>query len=170
MTEEIVVSRQHEIGIGKISGVKNRFAPHRPHFLPEIFYLIFFGGLLFQGTYFMLRFHFAVVLLAISFMSTAGTVRAENWPGWRGPRGDGTSLERGIPVRWSSTENIAWKSPVPYIGHASPVVWEDRIYLVGTDLEKQDRALTAFDRKTGKQLWSRTVVHSPLEGKHRLNS
>lgn len=109
-------------------------------------------------------------LLAFTLFVNAANVRAENWPGWRGPRGDGTSLEQGIPVRWSSTENIAWKVPVPYIGHASPVVWEDRVFLVGTDLEKQDRMLTAFDRKTGRQLWSRSVVHTPLEGKHRLNS
>jgi outer membrane protein assembly factor BamB len=96
--------------------------------------------------------------------------QGENWPGWRGPRGDGSSLETGIPVQWSPTENVHWKIPVPYIGHASPIIWEDRLFLVGTDLEKQDRMLTAFDRQTGKQLWSRRVVHAPLEGKHRLNS
>jgi outer membrane protein assembly factor BamB len=100
----------------------------------------------------------------------SGCVLAENWPGWRGPRGDGTSLEKGIPIRWSSSENIAWKAPVAYLGHASPIVWEDRVFLVGTDLAQQDRLLTAFDRRTGRQLWSRTIVHSPLEGKHRLNS
>ncbi len=118
----------------------------------------------------MPRFWIVVVLPLICFLANVGGAKAENWPAWRGPRGDGTSLEQGIPVRWSNIENIAWKAPVPYIGHASPVVWEDRVFLVGTDLEKQDRQLTAFDRKTGRQLWSRNVVHTPLEGKHRLNS
>jgi outer membrane protein assembly factor BamB len=115
-------------------------------------------------------FYFSVTVLAVSFLLNVGGARAENWPGWRGPRGDGTSLEEGIPVRWSGAENIAWKAPVRFIGHASPVVWEDRVFLVGTDLEKQERLVTAFDRQAGRELWTRTVVHSPLEGKHRLNS
>ena len=54
---------------------------------------------------------------------------AENWPGWR-PRGDGTSLETNVPVNWSETENIAWKVEVPGVGHASPIVWNDRVFVV----------------------------------------
>ena len=111
-----------------------------------------------------------VALMLAAVVSTSRTAYSENWPGWRGPRGDGSSQEQGVPVRWSATENIAWKVSVPYIGHASPIVWEDRIFMVGTDLAKEDRMVTAFDRQTGKELWSRKVVHAPLEGKHRLNS
>src|SRR6266852_2141096 len=51
------------------------------------------------------------------------------WPGWRGPRGDGTSDETGIPVHWTKTENIAWKAPIPGKGHSSPVIWGDRIFV-----------------------------------------
>jgi outer membrane protein assembly factor BamB len=109
-------------------------------------------------------------LFTVLIALLTASARAENWPGWRGPRGDGSSEEQGVPVRWSSSENIAWKIPVPYLGHASPVIWEDHVFLIGTDLEKADRVLTAFDRKTGKELWSQQVVNSPLEGKHRLNS
>src|SRR5438874_9199272 len=112
----------------------------------------------------------ATLALVLSFPVGAGGLRAENWPGWRGPRGDGTSLEKGVPVRWSSTENIAWRTAVPYLGHASPIVWNDRIFLVGTDLERHDRMLMAINRADGKPIWERSVVRSPLEGKHRLNS
>lgn len=118
----------------------------------------------------MLRIAVVLAVAVVLFQMQSGDARAENWPGWRGPRGDGTSLEQGIPVRWSSDENVGWKVSVPHLGHASPVVWENHLFLVGTDLEKQDRMLTAFDRKTGRELWSRLVVHAPLEGKHRLNS
>jgi outer membrane protein assembly factor BamB len=111
----------------------------------------------------------ALTLFA-SLLLAAGELRAENWPGWRGPRGDGTSLETGVPIRWSDAENIAWQTEVPFPGHASPIVWEDRLFLAGTNLESQDRMLMAYDRKTGKLLWGRSVVRSPLEGKHRLNS
>ena len=41
------------------------------------------------------------------------SLSAENWPGWRGPRGDGTSLEKNLPTRWSDTDNIAWKIAIP---------------------------------------------------------
>ena len=52
----------------------------------------------------------------------------EQWPNWRGP--DNTGLARtGAPVRWSTTENVRWKAPIPGKGHSTPIIWEDRIYL-----------------------------------------
>ena len=95
---------------------------------------------------------------------------AENWPCWRGPRGDGSSVDAQVPVRWSADENIAWKVPFSHRGHASPIVWENRIFLVGSNSEQQDRVLASLDRKTGKLLWEVVVVHSPLEKIHQLNS
>ncbi|MCX6905706.1 MAG: hypothetical protein NTW03_19940, partial [Verrucomicrobia bacterium] len=64
------------------------------------------------------------------FLGLAAAAHAENWPQWRGPRLDGTSLEKNLPVRWSATSNVVWKSALPGIGHASPIVWEDRIFTV----------------------------------------
>ena len=111
----------------------------------------------------------ALLVLAI-LMSAIRSVSAENWPGWRGPRGDGTSLEENVPVRWSGSESVAWKVDIPYLGHASPIVWGDRIFLVGADLDHEDRFLICLDRKDGQLLWGRKVVHAPLERKHQLNS
>lgn len=108
-------------------------------------------------------------LVAIALLAAQTTV-AENWPGWRGPRGDGTSTETNVPLRWGQDENIAWKIPLPYGGHSSPVVWNQRVFVVGADTKKENRMLTAIDRRTGKTLWERVVVHSPLETKHSLNS
>src|SRR6516162_2711401 len=83
------------------------------------------------------------------------TAPAEEWPQWRGPRGDGTSHETGLPLRWSTTENVRWKVAVPGTGHSSPVVWGDRIFL-STCLEKErQRLLLCFDRVGGKLLWQR---------------
>jgi outer membrane protein assembly factor BamB len=95
---------------------------------------------------------------------------AENWPGWRGPRGDGTSLEKNIPIRWNIASNIVWKAEIPGVGHASPIVWEDRIFLISALLDTRERVLLCLDRQTGKTLWQRTVLKSPLESKHALNS
>lgn len=115
------------------------------------------------------------VLVLIALAATfclASQAAAENWPGWRGPRGDGSSEESGVPIRWDGekNENIAWKVEVPGTGHASPVVWNDRIFLVSCLEAEQDRILLCFDRKSGKTLWQKSVLKSPLEKKHALNS
>ena len=115
----------------------------------------------------------SLLLLIVGIVSwTPVFARAENWPGWRGPRGDGTSLEEDIPTAWDgkTMENIAWRAPVPGRSHSSPIVWEDKV-LLSTCLEEQgQRVLVCFDRRTGRLLWQQTVLEAPLEKLHRLNS
>src|SRR6185369_6754918 len=113
-----------------------------------------------------------VVLGCLAALTVAASARAENWPGWRGPRGDGTSLENQIPVHWNGeTDNgLVWKTPLSGSGHASPIIWDEWVFLVACDEPKQERVLICFDRRTGKQLWQRTVLRAPLETKHALNS
>jgi len=94
----------------------------------------------------------------------------EDWPCWRGPRGDGTSTEKEPPTHWSGTENIAWKVSVPGVGHASPILWQERIFLIACLADSGDRVLLALDRASGRTLWQQTVLNAPLEGKHELNS
>ena len=95
---------------------------------------------------------------------------AENWPGWRGPRGDGTSMEKNVPIRWSGTQNILWKVPIPGKGHASPIVWGRHIFVATAIKEKKQRILLCLDRKDGKILWQRVVLEAPLERTNSLNS
>ena len=97
-------------------------------------------------------------------------LQAEDWPGWRGPRGDGSSLELNIPTQWSQKENISWKVEVPGIGHASPVVLGDAVFLVTCDEKTRERILLCLDRRSGRELWRRVVIRAPLEAIHRLNS
>lgn len=99
-------------------------------------------------------------------------VRGEEWPGWRGPRGDGSSRETGIPIDWDGPtgRNIQWKTAIPGTGHASPIVWGDRIFTVSCREDREERILLALDRRSGEILWERMVVKTPLERKHRLNS
>jgi outer membrane protein assembly factor BamB len=54
---------------------------------------------------------------------------ADNWPQWRGPTADGVSLEKGLPVKWSATENVLWKAPLRGLGTSTPVIWGDRVFL-----------------------------------------
>ncbi len=95
---------------------------------------------------------------------------AENWPAWRGPRGDGSSLEKNVPVRWSGTENVVWKVPIPGKGHASPIVWADRIFVVTALPAQKQRLLLCLDSSNGKTLWQRVVLEAPPERINKLNS
>src|SRR3954469_22188690 len=104
------------------------------------------------------------------FLFSAAPALAGEWPGWRGPHGDGHSDETNIPTRWSDTDNIAWKVAVPGKGHSSPVVWGDKIFLTTALEQERQRVLLCLDRRTGRTLWQKVVVTSPLEHKHDLNS
>ncbi len=95
---------------------------------------------------------------------------AENWPCWRGPQGDGTSHETNLPTRWNSEEHVRWKVELLGEGHASPIVWENRIFIASCIPETKARVLIALNRNSGQKVWQKTVIESPLETKHGLNS
>ncbi len=109
-----------------------------------------------------------IFFLSLLLFATA-LPAAENWPGWRGPRGDGTAEAPDLPVEWSLPENLAWKTALPGSGHASPIIWEDRLFTVAA-LETSERVLLCLDRRTGKILWQKTALEAPLESLHKLNS
>ncbi|HZL34356.1 MAG TPA: PQQ-binding-like beta-propeller repeat protein [Tepidisphaeraceae bacterium] len=115
---------------------------------------------------------FGLILLALLSASRRATATPafEEWPQWRGPRGDGTSLEQNVPTHWSATQNIAWKTPVPGMGHSSPVVFGDRIFLTTCIENSNQRVLLCYSRKNGRLLWQRDVFTSPLEQINQLNS
>lgn len=130
---------------------------------------------------------FGALLLATIVSSGPDSSSGSNWPQWRGPDGQGISVETGFPIEWSATENVRIKTAVPGRGHSSPVVWEDRIFLltaiegpvvpgakavehigwsgednyVHPDSVGADHSYTlqilSLDRKTGRILWTRTA-------------
>ncbi|RMH17101.1 MAG: hypothetical protein D6696_16580, partial [Acidobacteria bacterium] len=74
-------------------------------------------------------------ILPLAFLAgpaAAGGIGGDEpyWPRWRGPADDGTAPGGDPPVTWSETENVRFKVAVPGKGHASPVVWGDRIVLL----------------------------------------
>ena len=114
----------------------------------------------------------AAALVAAAPCAPLFAEEQENWPGWRGPRGDGSSWEQKSPTQWNgpSGEQIAWKVEIPGTGHSSPIVWKDRVFLVACLPDTRQRVLLALDRKTGHTIWRQVVVESDLENKHALNS
>src|SRR5262249_6961348 len=71
---------------------------------------------------------------------------------------------------WSTTRNVAWKTAIPGIGHSSPIIYGDNIFVSSCREEEGKRILLSLDRRTGKIKWERTVVSSPLEKKHKEKS
>lgn len=116
------------------------------------------------------RFVTGFALGALTLLLGCASARAEDWPQWRGPRGDGTSSETGIPIQWGPRENIIWQTPIPGKGHSSPVICGERIF-VTTCLEKDGKhVLLSLDRQTGKVLWEQAVDFKMQKPIHAVNS
>lgn len=82
---------------------------------------------------------------------------AENWPQWRGPNFNGSSSETGLPVKFSKTENVAWTAPMAGPSAASPVVWEDSVFVSSTDKISKTILAVCLERKTGNVRWQHKI-------------
>lgn len=91
------------------------------------------------------------------------------WPQWRGPEQSGLSRETGLALKWSATENVAWKLALPDLGGATPIIWGDTIFL--NVAEGDALALWAVDRKAGSVLWKRPLGGGNVKmRKHNMSS
>ena len=95
---------------------------------------------------------------ALIVLLTSGT-SARQWPEFRGPTGHGHSAEQGVPLEWSESRNVAWKTPVPGAGWSSPVIAGGRVWLTtAAEIREGDRArgvslrAVAFDAASGKEV------------------
>lgn len=113
---------------------------------------------------FSIRMLLLAVLTGTAWVGVANSnCRADNWPQWRGPHNNGICDEKGLPVKWSKTENVAFKLAMPGPGMGTPVVWGDRIFLnsvIGNDL-----ALLCVGTD-GEEKWRRTIAQGnrPVRG------
>jgi outer membrane protein assembly factor BamB len=98
---------------------------------------------------------FRSLLTAVVLLGLSRSAMSENWPGWRGPTGNGISTEKNLPVAWSPEKNVAWKLELPGPAGASPVVWGDRIFLTSAN-GAGELVLMAIDTK-GQKLWEQVV-------------
>jgi len=110
------------------------------------------------------------VTVMICFFSLSTMSFAQNWDNWRGPAGSGVAPAGDYPVKFSDTENVHWKIPLPGRGSSTPIIWGDRIFLtcgIGKGPEGQDGVM-AFDWK-GKELWRKSLGNQ-RPGKHKNGS
>jgi outer membrane protein assembly factor BamB len=138
-------------------------------------------------------------LVGLLGLASQALAAPPHWAQWRGPDGQGIAHDEGVPLEWSPTKNVAWKTAIPGRGHSSPVVWGDRIFLttavegevvpgakavthllegkefvhpdgVGAD-RKHSLKLVALDAKTGRILWERTAWEgTPYDTRHKRGS
>lgn len=94
--------------------------------------------------------------------------RAQEWTRFRGPNGTGISDAKTIPTEWTEAD-FNWNVPLPGVGHSSPVIWGDKIFLTSADADDATRIVLAVSTKDGHELWSRRYA-STVHTKHTLNS
>lgn len=112
------------------------------------------------------------VLVALLFLGLASAAidraAAQEWTRYRGPNGTGVSETKGIPTQWTEAD-YRWKSKLPGVGHSSPVLWGNTIFLTSADEESASRYVVALDADSGKVKWQR-VYPSKVHTKHLRNS
>ena len=88
---------------------------------------------------------------------------AEDWPQWRGPTLNGISTEKNLPVHWSTTENVAWKLPMPSKSGSTPIIWGNNIFINVADGD--DLNLWCVDKAKGTPTWKKLITH----GNYKIN-
>ncbi|MBP7950841.1 MAG: PQQ-binding-like beta-propeller repeat protein [Verrucomicrobiales bacterium] len=99
----------------------------------------------------------------IALLSLAFPAFADTWPAFRGPNGDGTSTARGLPMEWSETKNVTWKTPIPGRGWSTPVVSDSQVWLTTATEDGREMSIYCLDRKTGAVLHQEVLYrnHNP---------
>lgn len=93
--------------------------------------------------------------VAVWFACIDGLVFADQWPNWRGPTSDGISTEKDLPIEWNTKKNVAWQFELPGPGGATPVVWNDRIFLTSSDAE--GRLILMAVNSIGDGVWRQVI-------------
>jgi outer membrane protein assembly factor BamB len=84
------------------------------------------------------------------FACVVAVTGGENWPQFRGPRGNGWAVAHALPVEWSETSNIRWKTAIHGKGWSSPVIWGNQIWMTTAPADGKERFAVCVDRQTGK--------------------
>lgn len=95
--------------------------------------------------------------LALTFLLVTSSAFAGDWAQLRGPNFNGSTEEENLPVKFSQTENIEWAIDMPGISAATPIVSGDHVFVSSVDRESESILALAYDRKSGKELWRKTV-------------
>jgi len=125
------------------------------------------AGIRSRVTFFILA---CLGIWAIAFIAAGTDVSARNvqpvqgWPQFRGPHGDGVAVEpgeeRGLPLQWSETDNILWKTEIPFQGWSTPVILGDHLWLTTATKEGNDFYVLCVDKNKGEILFNEKIFHA----------
>lgn len=131
-------------------------------------------------------------LLLLLLCLSPVTINAQNWPSFRGPNASGIAEGTKPPVNWDveKSQNVLWKTPIPGLSHASPIVWGNRVFVItavssdaaagfvakdkgiglATDEAKHSWMIYALDSKNGKVVWSNTAFEGVPRAKRHVKA
>ena len=131
-------------------------------------------------------------ILSLCLLALSPTVNAQNWPSFRGPNASGVADGTNPPTTWEvdKPQNVLWKTPIPGLSHASPIVWGNKIFLItavssdakagfvakdrGIGLANDDAKHTwmiyALDKRNGRVLWSNTAYEGVPRAKRHVKA
>jgi outer membrane protein assembly factor BamB len=101
----------------------------------------------------------AVVAAGLLFIACGLRAASSDWPEFRGPTGDGQVSAAGLPLRWSETNNVRWKSEIPLRGWSTPVVMGGQVWMTSATVDGHDFYAICVDAETGKIVYDEKLFH-----------
>jgi len=101
--------------------------------------------------------HRRICLGVIVVLAFSASIRAANWPQWRGPFFNGSTDEKNLPTSWSENENIAWIAPLPGPSGSTPIICRGRIFVSSMVGKGPDFVALCLSAKDGKKLWEKKI-------------
>ncbi|MAS97202.1 MAG: quinonprotein alcohol dehydrogenase [Verrucomicrobiales bacterium] len=99
-------------------------------------------------------------ITSISFTLSLPLLAADSWPDFRGPTQDGHAASDGVPLTWSESENVKWKTELPLLGLSSPIVKDNQVWLTTATENGHDFYAICVDAKTGEIILNEKLFHS----------
>ena len=133
---------------------------------------------------------FMKFIVALFLLCQASVIHAQNWPSFRGSNASGVAEGQKTPTTWSVDKNVVWKTPIPGLSHSSPIVWENRVFVItaissdananfvakdrGIDLAddsvKHTWRIYCLDKKSGQVVWSQTAYEGIPRAKRHVKA
>jgi len=131
------------------------------------------------------------LIAVLGVLACSAPTFADDWPGWRGPTGQGISAEKNVPAEWDAKKNVRWKVALPDAGNSTPIIWGDRVFITqasekkiwppkvpdgfpkgvspGGSASAEKRSVMCFNRLDGTLLWQGDTVYKETESTHSTN-
>jgi outer membrane protein assembly factor BamB len=114
----------------------------------------------------------SLIVLFFLFISYFGELEAQDttWPQFRGVNSSGLADERAKPpIRFGPNQNFLWKVALP-VGHSSPCIWDDNIFLTGYIKDKKELQTICINRNTGEIKWNQAIHPEKIEKYHAISN